>query len=403
MQQGGHNDLRTRCSMFSELTDLRQRVPPLVVLHSQSKSPLLHRRRSGSRAVGNSGYLAASHARRSLPVRQPVPSRRGLRSGLLGKEVKDGSGSAPTEQTTRRRPQSASLKGWAAFASSPTSSPTRSPPARSSSGRPPSSRNSSKTPSTPAPPTSASKSKPAAARLIRIADNGRGMLRDDALLAFERHATSKLRDVRRPARHRHPRLPRRSAALHRLRLAPRSRDPLGRRNHRHPRRDRRRQASCACDEIAASPPAPPSPSAISSSTCPRARNSCAPNRPSSPTSPRSSPTTASPTPTRPSNSHNDAQVLLDVTPVADAARARLPGLRRHRRSTTSSTSTPSSASCPIASEARRALLARLPPPRLRLRPAGAEAQSQLDLPLRQRPPDSRQARCCTRSRPRITT
>ena len=32
-------------------------------------------------------------------------------------------------------------------------------------------------------------------RLIRITDNGHGMLRDDALLAFERHATSKLRDV----------------------------------------------------------------------------------------------------------------------------------------------------------------------------------------------------------------
>jgi DNA mismatch repair protein MutL len=33
-------------------------------------------------------------------------------------------------------------------------------------------------------------------RLIRIADDGCGMLRDDALLAFERHATSKLRDVK---------------------------------------------------------------------------------------------------------------------------------------------------------------------------------------------------------------
>ena len=33
-------------------------------------------------------------------------------------------------------------------------------------------------------------------RLIRVADNGTGMLRDDALLAFERHATSKLSDVR---------------------------------------------------------------------------------------------------------------------------------------------------------------------------------------------------------------
>ncbi|HYL35171.1 MAG TPA: DNA mismatch repair endonuclease MutL [Bryobacteraceae bacterium] len=33
-------------------------------------------------------------------------------------------------------------------------------------------------------------------RLIRVADNGCGMLRDDALLAFERHATSKLCDVK---------------------------------------------------------------------------------------------------------------------------------------------------------------------------------------------------------------
>jgi DNA mismatch repair protein MutL len=33
-------------------------------------------------------------------------------------------------------------------------------------------------------------------RLIRLSDNGIGMLRDDALLAFERHATSKLSDVK---------------------------------------------------------------------------------------------------------------------------------------------------------------------------------------------------------------
>jgi DNA mismatch repair protein MutL len=33
-------------------------------------------------------------------------------------------------------------------------------------------------------------------RLIRIVDNGSGMLRDDAMLAFERHATSKLSDVK---------------------------------------------------------------------------------------------------------------------------------------------------------------------------------------------------------------
>ena len=33
-------------------------------------------------------------------------------------------------------------------------------------------------------------------RLLRINDNGCGMLRDDAMLAFERHATSKLSDVK---------------------------------------------------------------------------------------------------------------------------------------------------------------------------------------------------------------
>src|SRR5271169_1593067 len=33
-------------------------------------------------------------------------------------------------------------------------------------------------------------------RLIRMHDNGQGMLRDDAMLAFERHATSKLSDVK---------------------------------------------------------------------------------------------------------------------------------------------------------------------------------------------------------------
>jgi DNA mismatch repair protein MutL len=33
-------------------------------------------------------------------------------------------------------------------------------------------------------------------RLIRISDDGCGMSRDDAMLAFERHATSKLRDVK---------------------------------------------------------------------------------------------------------------------------------------------------------------------------------------------------------------
>src|SRR5687768_5793267 len=32
-------------------------------------------------------------------------------------------------------------------------------------------------------------------RLMRISDDGEGMLRDDAILAFERHATSKIREL----------------------------------------------------------------------------------------------------------------------------------------------------------------------------------------------------------------
>jgi DNA mismatch repair enzyme (predicted ATPase) len=32
-------------------------------------------------------------------------------------------------------------------------------------------------------------------RLMRIADDGNGMQRDDAILAFERHATSKIRNL----------------------------------------------------------------------------------------------------------------------------------------------------------------------------------------------------------------
>ena len=47
-----------------------------------------------------------------------------------------------------------------------------------------------------APPSCAIEVEAGGRRLIRIVDDGCGMLRDDALLAFERHATSKLRDVK---------------------------------------------------------------------------------------------------------------------------------------------------------------------------------------------------------------
>ena len=85
---------------------------------------------------------------------------------------------------------------WAASAYSPTRSPTRSPPARWSSAPPRSSRNCSRTRSTPAPPNFSIEVESGGRRLIRVADDGCGMLRDDALLAFERHATSKLTDVK---------------------------------------------------------------------------------------------------------------------------------------------------------------------------------------------------------------
>jgi DNA mismatch repair protein MutL len=85
-------------------------------------------------------------------------------------------------------------------------------------------------------------------RLIRIVDNGCGMLRDDAMLAFERHATSKLRDVK-----------------DLLTIA-----TLGFRGE-----------------------------ALPSTTFRRARNSSAPNRPNWPTSPRWSRITAWRTPIRP--------------------------------------------------------------------------------------------------------
>ena len=48
---------------------------------------------------------------------------------------------------------------------------------------------------TPARRRFASKWKSGGKRMIRVIDDGHGMTHDDALLAFERHATSKLRSA----------------------------------------------------------------------------------------------------------------------------------------------------------------------------------------------------------------
>ena len=114
-------------------------------------------------------------------------------------------------------------------------SPIRSPPARSSSGRRRSSRSWSRTPSTPARARIAITVELGGKKLIRVEDDGEGMEPDDARLAIERHATSKIRHVRRPRAHRDARLPRRGAAEHRLGLALHAADARARRGRRAPR------------------------------------------------------------------------------------------------------------------------------------------------------------------------
>ncbi len=112
-------------------------------------------------------------------------------------------------------------------------------------------------------------------KLIRVADDGQGMSRDDALLAFERHATSKLRtadDLLSIATlgFRGEALPS-IASVARVTLE----TATARRSGRHAHRNRRRQDSCAW-KTRPCPAEPPSPSPIFSSIPRRGANFCAP-------------------------------------------------------------------------------------------------------------------------------
>ena len=108
-------------------------------------------------------------------------------------------------------------------------------------------------------------------KLIQITDNGCGMVRDDALLAFERHATSKIKNAEdllsvATLGFRGEALPS-IASVCRLRLE--TRDPQERRAPS----SKSTAAKFSKSRKPAYPPEHPSPSAIYFSIPPRARNS----------------------------------------------------------------------------------------------------------------------------------
>ncbi len=160
-------------------------------------------------------------------------------------------------------------------------------------------------------------------KLIRIADNGHGMVRDDALLAFERHATSKLRtsdDLLSIATlgFRGEALPS-IASVSRLTLDTRASAAADEKADTTGTHIEIAGGNILRVEDAGLPPAPPSPSATSSSTPQLAANSSSPSRPSSPTSPRLSLTTRSPTPPKHFELHSATQALLVAPSVPNAA------------------------------------------------------------------------------------
>ena len=86
----------------------------------------------------------------------------------------------------------------------------------------------------------------AGSALIAVVDDGEGMGADDAVCAFQRHATSKLRSVDDLSAHRHARLSRRGAGEHRGGVAHDAGDAPRRRPRRHARRASSTAASSRC-------------------------------------------------------------------------------------------------------------------------------------------------------------
>ena len=128
----------------------------------------------------------------------PLPHFPGRRGGAVLVGLRHHAGARRRHADAVRRQAldltpSASLIAWARSPGCLRISRTRSPPAKSSSGRRPSSRSWSRTPSTPARGGSSIHVELGGKKQVRVEDDGEGMEPEDARLAIERHATSKIR------------------------------------------------------------------------------------------------------------------------------------------------------------------------------------------------------------------